>query len=81
MEILNQMVHYNSFLPTCLPVQLVFPILRLHICKFNQVWIRNIWGEKIRKFQKQNLNLLHTGNYWKSIYIVLKQFVSIYIIL
>ena len=69
MEILNQMVHYNSFLPTCLPVQLAFPS---HICEFNQVWIRNIWGRggRIRKSQKQNLNQLHTGNYLKSIYTV-----------
>ena len=30
MEILNQVGNYNSFLPTCLPVQLAFPILRFH---------------------------------------------------
>ena len=54
MEILNQTVHYNSFLPTCLPVQLAFPS---HICEFNQVWIRNIWGGEDQKLPKAKLEL------------------------
>ena len=46
------------------------------ICGFNQPQMKNIWEKNSRKSQKAKLNLLHTGNYLQSIYIV---FMAIYV--
>ena len=51
--------------------QLAFYILRFHIHKFNQPWIRNIQKENIPEiFNTQNFNLMNSDNYVQSIYIV-----------
>lgn len=45
-------------------LQLVLHICRFHNQGFNQLQIENIQGKKnSRKFQKQDLNLLHFSNY------------------
>ena len=53
-----------------------FNIHGICICRLNQPQIKNIQENNSRKFKKQNLNLLHAGNYLHSISIV---FTSIYI--
>ena len=41
----------------------------LHICRFNQSGIKNIFKKDFQKVPKGKTNLLHTGNYLHSIYI------------
>ena len=45
--------------------------LAFHICRFNQSRIFEKQIPKSKSSKKQNLNLLHAGNYLNSIYIVL----------
>ena len=48
-----------------------------HIPRFSQPQIKNMQGKKIQEnSKKQNMNLLHIGNYLHSVYIV---FTTIYI--
>ena len=43
----------------------------LHSFGFNQPWIEKYLKKNQESFEKQNLNLLHTGNYLHNSYIAL----------
>ena len=58
--------------------------LRFQNCRFNQLWIENIQEKENipESSKKQNLNLLHAGNYLHIIYIVFTTIhIAIYILL